>query len=89
MAEMHDVSIKVVSVNGSCAAGHRAGDEWIIKEDKTPAGICGGAFCSIFPESRVLAFGGSFPWSPDPDVSQVACSDAKNPVVFELRRLQN
>ena len=87
MAEIHNVSIKVISINGTCAGGHQVGDEWIIKNDKTPAGICMGAFCSIFPEARTLAFGGSFPWSSDPAVTQVACSDAKNPVVFELRRL--
>ncbi|MFC1891325.1 TIGR04076 family protein [Thermodesulfobacteriota bacterium] len=88
MVETYDVSVKVISVDGTCEQGHEVGDEWIIKDDKTPGGICGGAFCSIFPEARVLSFGGTYPWAKDdPDVHRVACMDAKNPVVFELRRL--
>ena len=88
MAEMYDVSVKVISVKGTCDGGHKPGDEWIIKGDKTPGGICMGAFNSLFPEARVLAFGGLFPWSTDPDTTQIACPDGKNPVVFELKRLQ-
>ena len=88
MADIYDVSIKVVSQQGTCNAGHKVGDEWIMKNDRTPGGICSGAFCTIFPEARVLSFGGAFPWSTDPDVSRVACPDANNPVVFEIRRLK-
>ena len=88
MAEIYDVLIKVVSKQGTCDAGHRVGDEWVMQNDKTPGGICGGAFNGIFPEARVLSFGGVFPWSDDPDMNQIACPDAKNPVVFELRRLK-
>ena len=88
MAKIYDVSVKVLSQEGTCGAGHKVGDEWIIKDDITPAGICGGAFCVIFPETRVLSFGGTFPWAKDDlDVHRVACPDYKNPVVFELRRL--
>jgi uncharacterized repeat protein (TIGR04076 family) len=32
-------------------------------------------------------FGGRLPWSEDPDAVTVACPDAENPVVFELRRI--
>ena len=88
MSEMYDVSIKVISQKGTCGHGHKVDDEWVIKDDKTPEGICLGAFSSIYPEARVLSFGGSCPWSQDPDVAQLACPDAKNPVVFELRRLR-
>ena len=87
MAERYDVSVKVVSIKGTCAAGHKVGDEWFIKDDKTPAGICMGAFSAIFPDAHALTYGGSFPWSSDPDKCQVACADANNPVVFELRRV--
>ena len=47
-----------------------------------------GAFDSIFPVAAVMAFDGKFPWSKDPDITQVVCSDADNPVVFEVRRLK-
>ena len=86
MTESHKVSIRVVSQKGSCEAGHRVGDEWVI-EEKTPEGICTFAFSSLFPFLTPLMVGGSFPWETDPNVATVACPDAANPVVFELRRL--
>ena len=88
MAERYDVAVKVIAQEGTCGAEHKVGDEWVLRA-KTPEGICLSAFHALFPHTRVLRFNGSFPWETDPDVSIVACPDAKNPVVFELRRLQN
>ena len=87
MAERYDVLVKVVSQKGTCVQEHKVGDEWVIGR-KTPEGICLSAFGALLPNARVLMFGGVFPWETDPDVSTVACPDAKNPVVFELRRLR-
>lgn len=87
MAEYNSVSIRVISQKGTCDAGHRIGDEWVVRE-KTPEGMCAFAFCSLFPLLTPLVFGGAFPWEADPDVTTVACPDAANPVVFELRRLR-
>ena len=87
MADIYDVAVKVISQKGHCAQSHKVGDEWIIKEYRTPDGICMGAFDSIFPVVAVMAFDGKFPWASDPDVTTIACSDAENPVVFEIRRL--
>ena len=87
MAETYDVVAKVVSHKGTCVAEHKVGDQWVIGS-KTTEGICLSAFNALFPSHRVLRFGGSFPWSSDPDVATVACPDAQNPVVFELRRLR-
>ena len=86
MAEQYKVRVKVVSQKGTCDAGHKVGDHWIV-DKKTPAGICLSAFNSLFPSLRVLMYGGSFPWESDPDVARAACPDGANPVVFELRRL--
>lgn len=86
MAERYEVLVKVISQKGTCVQEHKVGDEWVIGR-KTSEGICLSAFGSLFHSVRVLMFGGSFPWETDPDVSTVACPDAKNPVVFELRRL--
>ncbi|MFC1820331.1 TIGR04076 family protein [Thermodesulfobacteriota bacterium] len=88
MEEIYDVAVKVVSQKGTCAQGHKVGDEWLIKDYMTPAGICMGAFDSIFLVAAVMVFDGKFPWSSDPDTTEVACSDAENPVVFEVRRLK-
>ncbi len=87
MAEIYEVVVKVVSQKGHCGAGHSVGNEWVIGT-KTPEGICLSAFNTLFPSLRVMRFGGSFPWETNPDVTTVACSDAQNPVVFELTRSQ-
>lgn len=88
MAERYEVVARVVSQKGTCGAEHKVGDEWLIGH-KSPEGICLSAFNSLFPDARVLMFGGSLPWETDPDTATVACPDAENPVVFELKRLRN
>jgi len=87
MTEIDDVAVRVISQKGTCEQGHKVGDEWVITRT-TPGGLCLSAFHSLIPAARVLKHGGSFPWSSDPDAAQIACPDAKNPVVFELRRLR-
>ncbi|MFC2005916.1 TIGR04076 family protein [Chloroflexota bacterium] len=87
MSATYDVVAKVISQKGTCAAEHKVGDQWVIGS-KTPEGMCLSAFNAMFPSLRVLRFGGSFPWSSDPDVATAACPDAQNPVVFELRRIR-
>ena len=82
---MSNVIAKVISQEGTCEAGHRVGDEFIIGQ-KTPPGICSWAFYTLFPFVKVLQFGGSFPWQKDPNKTTVACPDPASPVVFELRR---
>ena len=76
---------KVVSQKGTCAAGHKVGDEFIIS-DSTPGNMCAWAFYALFPFATVLMYGGSFPWESDTDASEVACPDGANPVVFRLTR---
>lgn len=87
----YDVSIKVKSWSDICPAGHRVGDQWILKgsEDgcRTPD-ICFLAFSALYPSLQMLMFGGSFPWEPDPEVVLVPCPDARNPMVFELTRIR-
>ena len=87
MSERHDVVIKVVSQQGHCAWNHKVGDEWVVR-GTSPAGICLSAFNALYPSLRMLAFGGAYPWESDPDVTTLACPDAKNPVVFQLKRVK-
>ena len=87
MAERYKVLAKVIAQQGTCREKHNVGDEWVIGT-KTPAGICLSAFQVLLPSTRVLMYGGSFPWETNPDVSMVTCPDRKNPVVFELMRLR-
>ena len=87
MTEPYDVLVKVISQKGTCNAGHKVGDEFILG-DKTPEGLCLAALHSIFPFVRVLRFGGSHPWQSDPDVIEaIPCPDEKSPVLLELRRI--
>lgn len=86
MADTYDVKVKVISQKGTCGAGHKIGDEWTIA-GKSPEGICLSALDAFYPSLRVLRFGGTFPWGEDKDTATVACPDAANPVVFELRRV--
>ena len=81
-----DVSIKVVTTNGACPAGHKVGDKWDITFRETPEGMCTNAFMAALPFARVLMYGGSFDWRADPDSVQVNCPEAKAQVVLELRR---
>ena len=87
MADRYDVLVKVISQEGFCANGHKVGDEWVVG-GKTPEGICLAAFNSLYPNARVLMFGGVFPKKPDPDIATATCPDGKNPVTFEMRRLR-
>ena len=82
---MHKIIARVISQKGTCEAGQKVGDEFVI-DQTTPPGMCSWAFHAIFPFAEVLQFGGSFPWEKDSDKAVVACPDADNPVVFELRR---
>lgn len=86
MTQTYDVCVEVVSQKGTCHAGHKIGDKWIVS-GKTPEGICLTAFSCLYPLLSALRFGGSFLWEVDPDMISVACADADNPVVFELRRM--
>ena len=87
MTERYEVRVRVLSQTGTCNLSHEVGDKWIIS-GQTPEGMCLAAFHTIYPCLRVLMFGGSHPWETDPEVATIACPDAKNPVVFELRRLR-
>lgn len=77
----------VISQKGTCVAGHRTGDEFIIS-DMCPHNMCAWAFYTLFPFAQVLMSGGAFPWEKDADKCTVACPDPGSPVVFELSRKQ-
>ena len=87
MPEISKVVAKVISQKGHCDAGHKVGDEWVLSP-KTPEGICMGAYHAMYSNAFLLLVGAAMPFREDPDVATVACPDANNPVVFELRRIR-
>ena len=84
---MQKIIVRVISQKGSCEAGHKVGDEFLIDPVKTQAGICPWALYTLFPFAECLQFGATFPWENDPEKARVACPDPDNPVIFELRRV--
>ena len=94
MANPEKVTLKIVSVKGHCAAGHKEGQEFDLSKDfilglsGDPRAICPSAFYAIYPSWRVLRHGGELPWSEDKEKAHVACPDPFNPVVMELRRVK-
>lgn len=89
MANQHDIRIKVLSQEGTCAAQHKVGDEWIISGHNMPAGLCPIAFNACFPHVRTLQRGGGYPWLRNKDAGRTICTDPKNPVAFEIRRIKD
>jgi len=85
------VGIKVISQEGICLGKLKVGDEWVMKgrgDDWKVPSICMFAMSAILPHVQLLMYGGSFPWEPDSDVVIAACPDTRNPVVFELKRME-
>ena len=85
MAESYTVTIKLVSNDRPCHAGHEVGQEWKY-DNQLPAGMCSSAWYAIFPYVLVMANGGAFPWQEDPDVNYISCPDHLVRNTFELRR---
>ena len=80
---------KVMRQEGHCAAGHKVGDEVIFDGNTVQGKVCISALYSFLPKVFAMRYGARFPWLEDPDVATHACPDAKNPVVFEIRRIRD
>ena len=94
MANPVKVVLKIVSVQGHCAAGHKVGQEFDLGKEisvgytETGTALCPSAYYAAFPSWRVLRHGGEFPWEKDRDTAHIACPDPENPLVVELRRVK-
>ena len=91
MSENERKSYKIVGtikdVKGRCNAKHKIGD--IIElSGHDSGGLCGFFYHDIFPSIITLQFGGTFPWSQDPDVIELECPDRYNVVKIELKRIR-
>ncbi len=86
--DAHTIIARVISQKGHCAAGHSVGDEVVFDGTSVQGDVCLHALYSFLPKVFALRYGADFPWAEDPDVATHACPDAKNPVVFELRRVR-
>ena len=89
---MAQILVRVISREGTCAAGHEAGDEVAFDWDtnEIEGRICLHALYSIMPKVYALAHGADIAFAVADDGSRVArhaCPDGYNPVVFELEKL--
>jgi len=67
---------------------YRDGQEFTVGEDgKMPEGFCTSAWVSIYPNVRLLSFGGNLPWYEEKGVAINCCIDGLRPVVFKLERI--
>ena len=88
MRDIMKVKIKVVSQKGFCHLNHKAGDEIIISENGIKGDVCIHALYSILPKAFAIMYGASFPWLKEGENPTHACPDGKNPVIFELERIE-
>jgi len=79
---------RVIQQEGHCAFGHQVGDEVVFDGQTVQGKICLHALYSFLPKVFAMRYGADFPWLKDKDVAAHACPDAKNPVVFEIRRVR-
>ena len=85
---MSKIKIEIVNIleAGTCNFGHKVGDIFVYPDDKGK--LCSYAWHSLFPYLTSLQNGASFPWEDDPDSITLCCPDYKNPVVFNLTRVE-
>jgi uncharacterized repeat protein (TIGR04076 family) len=77
----------IKDVKGHCTARHKIGDEFELS-GHSANGLCGFFYHDVFPTIITLQFGGTFPWSSDPDIIEVECPDRMNVVKMELKRIR-
>ena len=95
MSKPAKVVLRIVSVQGTCNAGHKVGQEFDLSKEFTLGYREDGKalslrpFHAVFPSWRVLRFGGELPWEENKDLAHVACPDPVNPLIMELRRIRD
>jgi uncharacterized repeat protein (TIGR04076 family) len=82
------VTAKVISQKGTCGFGHKVGDTVKITEAGVEGRICIHALYSMFPAAFAMLYDVKFPWLSDTDRKTHPCTDAQNPVVFELTKVR-
>ena len=81
------ITVREVMGGGEGPCGYKPGDSWLVADYGAPEGLCTWAIAALAPYLATLRFGGRLPWEDEPDRALACCSDPKNPVVFELRRM--
>ena len=89
---MYGVKITVESVKGTCVAGLKKGDSWIINMEEGAlkmgdfTGCCPELLGPILPDCFVMAFEGKLPWEVN-GKAKSCCPDPKNVVEVSIERI--
>jgi len=89
MNKGYKIIVTVQSVKGHCDFGHRVGDRVVFDGQTVQGRVCLHALYSFLPKVFAMRYGAEFPWLEDKDVATHACPEALNPVVFEIRRVED
>ena len=85
-SEPWSILCRVIKQEGSCAAGHKIGDEILFTGEEVKGRICISAHYSMLPKIYAMMYNARFPWLKNQCVATHACPDGHNPVMFELVR---
>ncbi len=102
MVELHNVKVTVLKrfhpsevFEKSPVTAHthdacelfKEGQEFIVENLRMPESFCTSAWVSIYPNIRLLSFGGDLPWIKEKGVAINCCIDGLRPVIFKLERM--
>jgi uncharacterized repeat protein (TIGR04076 family) len=85
--EPWDILCRVIKQEGSCAAGHKVGDEVLFTGEEVKGKICISAMYSMLPKIYAMMYNAKLPWLKDQCVATHACPDGFNPLWYELHRV--
>jgi uncharacterized repeat protein (TIGR04076 family) len=87
----HKMKITLLDHQGGhpCNLGYKAGDSWLVENNRLPAHFCMAAFNSIYSAIVLLRNGGSYWWASEEtkDAITSSCTSPDCRVRFEIRRL--
>ena len=78
------IRITVEKIEGTCTTTHRVGEQFIIRNGKTPEGICLTAFSGLLPYINALLYDASFQWESQKGQICLGCPDPQNRVIFSI-----
>lgn len=85
------ICIKEIQQAGVCTRGHKVGESYVFDGDQFFPELCPDALYVLYPWLQVFRYGGYNPWAEDEKGSkkiELCCPDPKNPIVFEVSRME-
>jgi uncharacterized repeat protein (TIGR04076 family) len=86
--EPWDILCRIIKQDGTCAAGHKVGDEILFSDNEIKGRICMSALYSMLPKVYAMMYNARFPWLKNQCSATHACPDGHNPVIFEVSRIE-